>query len=122
MRRRSTWYSSFLLLQHIGVLPGFSISNDVSQTSSTSIDMSRVQQQQNSSGPYQSGPYQPQIWQLGGRPEVGVDVPITAVFLALFIIGAVTHMTIFQLNRKKGHKFLMSGLLFGMFFVVSLPS
>jgi hypothetical protein len=52
-------------------------------------------------------------WALGGAPEIGVDIPITAVFLAMFIMGAVAHMTIFQLNRRKGHKFLMSGLLFG---------
>jgi len=45
--------------------------------------------------------------------KVGVDIPITAVFLLLFIIGAATHMTIFQLNRKRGHKFVFSGLIFG---------
>jgi hypothetical protein len=78
--------------------------------------MSQQQQQQQDTG----GPYQPRIWQLGGRPEVGVDVPITAVFLILFIIGAAAHMTIFQINRKRGHKFLMSALLFGMYFTVSL--
>jgi hypothetical protein len=60
-----------------------------------------------------SPPYAPTIWALGGTPEIGTDIPITAVFLFLFVIGAVTHMTIFQLNRRKGHKFLMSGLLFG---------
>jgi len=40
-------------------------------------------------------------------------VPITAVFLVLFMGGAATHMTIFQLNRRKGHKFLFSAMLFG---------
>lgn len=96
--------------QHIGVPSGSTLSNDASQPSSTPIDMSQAQQVQDN-----GGPYEPQIWQLGGRPEVSVDVPVTAVFLGLFIIGAATHMTIFQLNRKKGHKFLMSALLFGMF-------
>ena len=31
----------------------------------------------------------------------------------LFIIGAALHMVILQLNRRKSHKFLMSGLMFG---------
>ena len=50
---------------------------------------------------------------VGGVPTVGVDVPICAVFLALFIVGAASHMTIFQLNLRKGHKFIISALLFG---------
>jgi len=44
---------------------------------------------------------------------VHVDIPITAVFMFLFICCAATHMTIFQLNRRRGHKFIMSGLMFG---------
>lgn len=46
-------------------------------------------------------------------PTVGTDVPIATVFLVLFIIGAVTHMTFLQLNRRRHHKFILSGLLFG---------
>lgn len=42
-----------------------------------------------------------------------VDIPITAVFMFFFICCAATHMTIFQLNRRRGHKFIMSGLMFG---------
>jgi hypothetical protein len=60
-----------------------------------------------------SAPYPPRVASLGGKPNIGVDVPITAVFLALFIVGAAAHMTIFQLNRRKGHKFLMSAMTFG---------
>jgi hypothetical protein len=44
---------------------------------------------------------------------VRTDVPITAVFLALFIAGAAANMTILQRNRRRAHKFLLSGLLFG---------
>ena len=44
---------------------------------------------------------------------MGTDVPISAVFLFLFICGAVSHMTIFQLNLRRGHKFIMSAMLFG---------
>jgi MFS family permease len=60
-----------------------------------------------------SGPYPPQGSVTGGVPTVGVDVPISAVFTVLFIGAAIGHMAILQLNQKKGHKFLMSGLMFG---------
>jgi hypothetical protein len=43
-----------------------------------------------------------------------VDVPITAVFLALFAISAAWHMIIFQKNIKRGHKFVFNAALFGM--------
>lgn len=58
-------------------------------------------------------PYLPQVWSLGGRPSEKTDIPVTAVFLFLFIAGAVAHMAIFQLNRRRGHKFLMSAIMFG---------
>ena len=51
--------------------------------------------------------------QVGGVPTVGVDVPICAVFLAMFVALASTHMTIFQANRRRGHKFLFNGFCFG---------
>jgi hypothetical protein len=50
---------------------------------------------------------------VGGVPNTSVDAPITSVFLVLYTISAVCHMTILQQNRKKGHKFLASGALFG---------
>ncbi|KAM7200061.1 Protein of unknown function (DUF3112) domain containing protein [Naviculisporaceae sp. PSN 640] len=59
------------------------------------------------------GPYLPRQAVLGGRPSTDLDVPICAVFLLLFIAGATFNMTIFQINRKHGYKFLFSGLLFG---------
>jgi Protein of unknown function (DUF3112) len=49
----------------------------------------------------------------GGVPTLGIDVPIAAVFLLLFIGSAVGHMTIFKINKKKGRKFVMSALMFG---------
>ncbi|MCJ1438290.1 hypothetical protein MMC27_007678 [Xylographa pallens] len=58
-------------------------------------------------------PYAPTAAALGGQPTIGLDVPITAVFLFLFLCGAASHMTIFQLNRRRGHKFLFSGAMFG---------
>jgi hypothetical protein len=50
---------------------------------------------------------------MGGRPDRNLDIPVCAVFLVLFVSMAATHMTIFQLNRRRGHKFLFSMLLFG---------
>lgn len=51
---------------------------------------------------------------MGLTPTNGVDTPISSVFILLFIIAAVMHMTIFQRNRRRGHKFILSGLLFGL--------
>lgn len=48
-----------------------------------------------------------------GFPKVSTDVPPTAVFLFLYIAGAVMHMTIFQLNRRRGRKFIFSAACFG---------
>ncbi|MCJ1479679.1 hypothetical protein MMC13_008365 [Lambiella insularis] len=50
---------------------------------------------------------------LGGLPTIALDVPITAVFMFLYLCGAASHMTIFQVNRRRGHKFLMSAAMFG---------
>jgi hypothetical protein len=50
---------------------------------------------------------------LGGQPTTTLDSPITAVFLALFAMAAATHMTIYQVNRRRGRKFAMSAMLFG---------
>lgn len=49
---------------------------------------------------------------LGGVPEPLPDVPITAVFLVLFALGAYVHISIYRANAKRGHKFLLSDLIF----------
>ena len=59
------------------------------------------------------GPYAPKVAQIGGHPTVSVDVPICAVFLALFIAGAASHMTLFRRNLARGHKFIPSAVTFG---------
>lgn len=59
-------------------------------------------------------PYVPNIAQVGGVPTVAVDVPISACLIFIYVCLAVTHMTIFQLNKKQEHKFVFSGLLFGL--------
>ncbi|KAI0126749.1 hypothetical protein BJ170DRAFT_629829 [Xylariales sp. AK1849] len=63
-----------------------------------------------SSGP----PYPPNTAQVGGVPTVGVDIPISACLLLVYISLAAVHMTIFQVNRKREHKFIFSAMLFGL--------
>jgi len=55
----------------------------------------------------------PNIAGVGGRPTVGTDIPVLAVLLLVYLAGAAAHMTIFQTNRRKGHKFPMSLAMFG---------
>lgn len=61
----------------------------------------------------QGPPYAPPTALVGGVPTKSVDVPICAVFIALFAIGAAGHMTIFRLNMSRGHKFIPSAATFG---------
>lgn len=50
---------------------------------------------------------------LGGNPpNKNVDLPVTIVFLLLFLLGAFTHISIYRANAKRGHKFLLSDLMF----------
>ncbi|KAI6354971.1 hypothetical protein MCOR25_008404 [Pyricularia grisea] len=49
---------------------------------------------------------------LGEVPTRDVDLPVTIIFLILFIAGAVTHMSIYQSNSRRGHKFLLSDIMF----------
>lgn len=62
----------------------------------------------------QGPPYVPRYWTLGGANDRSVDIPITSILLVFYIFGAGIHMTIFQLNRRRGHKFLFNAVLFGM--------
>ncbi|ROW14511.1 hypothetical protein VPNG_03150 [Cytospora leucostoma] len=62
----------------------------------------------------QSGPpYALTTAALGGRPTVHLDVPICACLMFIYVISAATNMTIFQINRRRDHKFIFSSLLFG---------
>ena len=58
-------------------------------------------------------PYPPTTAGIGGVPTTNLDVPITSVFMFIYLCGAIAHMTIFQLNRKRGHTFIMSAMMFG---------
>ncbi|KAL0782534.1 hypothetical protein CaCOL14_000440 [Colletotrichum acutatum] len=49
---------------------------------------------------------------IGGDPTTNIDVPVTFLFLLLFAAGAYTHIRIYRANAKRGHKFLLSDLMF----------
>ncbi|CAH0015577.1 unnamed protein product [Clonostachys rhizophaga] len=60
-----------------------------------------------------SPPYPPRGASMGGSPTKGVDIPISAVFILLFACAAALNMTIFQINRRRNHKFIISAVTFG---------
>ncbi|KAK6001676.1 hypothetical protein QM012_002166 [Aureobasidium pullulans] len=59
------------------------------------------------------GPYVSSTAALGGVPTVTTDIPIDSVFIVLFALSAIGHMTIYQTNKKRGHIFRVSLPLFG---------
>lgn len=69
--------------------------------------------QPNNMKPPKGPPYASKVAALGGMPTVHLDVPITAVFMFLFLLGGACHMTVLQLNLRRGHKFPMSGAMCG---------
>ncbi|KAL9130269.1 MAG: hypothetical protein Q9217_001519 [Psora testacea] len=50
---------------------------------------------------------------MGGRPTVDQDIPVCAVLLFIYVVGAIANQSIFQRNQRKGHKFYMSWAMFG---------
>ncbi|KAJ4349902.1 uncharacterized protein N0V89_008522 [Didymosphaeria variabile] len=64
-------------------------------------------------GPPQHAPYAPRFIGLGGMPAKIPDIPITSVFLFLYLIFAVIHIKIMKYNKHRGHKFIFNGALFG---------
>ncbi|PVH96129.1 hypothetical protein DM02DRAFT_720473 [Periconia macrospinosa] len=58
-------------------------------------------------------PYVPTNATPGQHPNVSQDIAPSAVFLALYIAVGICHQVIFQRNRRRGHKFLMSWAMFG---------
>ncbi|TWU71326.1 hypothetical protein ED733_001202 [Metarhizium rileyi] len=49
---------------------------------------------------------------LGGFPTPSEDVPATIIFFVLFALGAFLHISVYKANAKRGHKFLLSSLMF----------
>lgn len=59
-------------------------------------------------------PYAPQDAGLGGSPSIVPDVPISVVFLIIYLMFGVIHIRIFKGNKHRGHKFIFNGALLGM--------
>ncbi|KAM3427381.1 hypothetical protein NHJ13734_009004 [Beauveria thailandica] len=70
------------------------------------VKAAAVSQEQSTNTDPAKGPFP------GGIPTPEDDVLITAVFLVFFGLGAFTHISIFRANAKRGHKFLLSDLMF----------
>ena len=49
---------------------------------------------------------------VGGHPTVHQDIPVCAVLILIYLLGAVGNLVIFRTNLAKGHKFLMSAFMF----------
>ncbi|KAH6419491.1 hypothetical protein HBI14_088680 [Parastagonospora nodorum] len=62
----------------------------------------------------QGPPYAPRNQGLGGNPEVIPDVPITAIFLVLYLVFGIIHIKIFKANKGRGHKFIFNGAILGL--------
>ncbi|RYP62534.1 hypothetical protein DL770_009573 [Monosporascus sp. CRB-9-2] len=59
-------------------------------------------------------PYPPLTAGLGGLPAIIPDVVISAIFIAIFLGLAAVNMTILQVNKRRQHRFPISGMLFGL--------
>ncbi|CAJ2513520.1 Uu.00g016390.m01.CDS01 [Anthostomella pinea] len=59
-------------------------------------------------------PYIPNTAVSGGVPSIPIDDPICGVLLLLFLSSAAAHMTILQLNKRRGLRFVFSGMLFAL--------
>jgi hypothetical protein len=53
------------------------------------------------------------IASVGGRPTVAQDIPVCAILICVYLVGAIANMGIYQLNRRRGHKFPVSLVMFG---------
>jgi hypothetical protein len=53
------------------------------------------------------------IASVGGHPTVDQDIPVCTILIFVYLVGAIANMAIYQLNRRKGHKFLISWAMFG---------
>lgn len=58
-------------------------------------------------------PYAPRVAQVGGLPSVIPDIPICAVFLAMYLGFAFINNKLFHQNRRRHYKFLPTLFIFG---------
>ncbi|KAK5108915.1 hypothetical protein LTR62_007717 [Meristemomyces frigidus] len=61
----------------------------------------------------QGPPYPSRTAGVGGLPTISLDIPISSVLLAIYLFFALYNQILFQLNRRRKHKFLFSWVLFG---------
>ncbi|RYP08831.1 hypothetical protein DL764_001628 [Monosporascus ibericus] len=59
-------------------------------------------------------PYRPSVAILGGLPAIVPDVVISAIYIVLFLGMAAANMTILQVNKRRRHRFPISGMLYGL--------
>ncbi|RYP37578.1 hypothetical protein DL767_002886 [Monosporascus sp. MG133] len=59
-------------------------------------------------------PYPPLTAGLGGLPRIIPDVVISAIFIALFLGLAAANMMILLANKRRRHRFPISGMLYGL--------
>lgn len=57
-------------------------------------------------------PYLPNGAVMGGEPTVSVDVPICAVIVLFYAVGAAGNLIFFRRNWSRGHRFRISAFLF----------
>jgi hypothetical protein len=60
-------------------------------------------------------PYPPTTQSLGGVPDILPDIPPCVVFLVLYAMLFVTHVSILKRNNARSHKFVFNGALFGKY-------
>ncbi|KAK6612852.1 hypothetical protein H4I95_01196 [Botrytis cinerea] len=63
-----------------------------------------------------SPPYPPKSAIIGLIPTHPIDTPVTTIFMLLFLLSSIIHMSLLQINFRRGQKFLMSGMAFGFSF------
>ncbi|TGO16991.1 hypothetical protein BPAE_0457g00010 [Botrytis paeoniae] len=63
-----------------------------------------------------SPPYPPRSAIIGLTPTHRIDTPLTTIFMLLFLLSSIIHMSLLQINFRRGQKFLMSGMAFGFSF------
>lgn len=47
------------------------------------------------------------------------DIPITVIFLVIYLTFGIVHLKILKSNKGRGHKFIFNGALMGIFFSIS---
>lgn len=59
------------------------------------------------------GPYASDTAGMGGLPTIIPDIPICAVFIVIYLCFAITNIILYQKNRQRHHKFVLSVLMTG---------